>query len=87
MITDEKNQEEFASIEIIAKDRNGLVHEITGIISELNIAILHHEARVYKNKNKGMVSDFKVDVKADNHNQIEILIRRLNKIKSVISVH
>lgn len=87
MNTYKENQKELASIEVITKDRKGLVYEITGIISELNIAILNHKAKVYNNKNKGMVSDFKVVVKAENHRQIETLIHRLNKIKGVISVN
>ncbi|MDE5770516.1 MAG: hypothetical protein K2I06_02640 [Ruminococcus sp.] len=87
MNTYKENQEELVSIEVITKDRNGLVHEITGIISKLNIAILNHKARVYNNKNKGMLSDFKVVVKAESHSQIETLIYRLNKIKGVISVN
>ncbi|MDE5582754.1 MAG: hypothetical protein K2K89_12185 [Ruminococcus sp.] len=87
MNTYKENQEEFVSIEVITKDRKGLVYEITGIISELNIAILNHKARVYNNKNKGMVSDFKVVVKAESHRHIETLIHRLNKIKGVISVN
>ncbi len=49
MNINEKNQDEFVSIEIILKDRNGLVYEITKIMSELNVDILHHEARVYNN--------------------------------------
>ncbi|MBD5159053.1 MAG: hypothetical protein HDT23_02250 [Ruminococcus sp.] len=82
-----ENQEEIVSIEVITKDRKGLVYEITGIISELNIAILNHRAKVYNNKNKKMMSDFKVVVRAENYIQIETLIHRLNKIKGVISVN
>lgn len=74
------------SLQIVSKDRTGLVNEISGIISELNIAILNHNARVYNNRNKEMISDFKVSVQTDNDKNIDVLIRRLNKIKGVISV-
>lgn len=82
----DKIQEGYATIEILSKDRTGLVSEITGIMSDLNITILQHNARVYNHRHKGMVSDFKVHVKADSPEQIELLIRRLSKIKGVISV-
>lgn len=74
------------SLQIVSKDRTGLVNEISGIISELNIAILNHNARVYNNRNKEMISDFKVYVQTNNDKNIDVLIRRLNKIKGVISV-
>ncbi len=78
--------DESVSLQIVSKDRTGLVNEISGIISELNIAILNHNARVYNNRNKEMISDFKVSVQTDNDKNIDVLIRRLNKIKGVISV-
>ena len=87
MNTSENKHRESTSLGIIAKDRTGLVNEISKIIADLNITILHHNARVYNNRNKGLVSDFKVDVKADNSDQIDILIRRLNKVKGVICVY
>ncbi|MGN0631923.1 MAG: ACT domain-containing protein [Ruminococcus sp.] len=74
------------SLQIVSKDRIGLVSEISGIISELNIAIVNHKARVYNNRNKEIISDFKVDVQTDNDKNIDVLIRRLNKLKGVISV-
>ena len=85
-MNDEKNNGESVAVEVLTKDRNGLVYEITGIIADLNITILNHRAKVYNNRNKGMVSDFQVVVKADSYNKIEILVHRLNKIKGVISV-
>lgn len=86
MNTNNKYQAEFTTLEIIAKDRTGLVNEITGIISELNISILHHRARVFNHKHKGMISEFKVDIKAENFEQIGLLIHRLNRMKGIISV-
>ncbi|MDE6036275.1 MAG: hypothetical protein K2G36_10245 [Ruminococcus sp.] len=85
-ISYEKNNDEPVSIEVLTKDRNGLIYEITGIIADLNITILNHRAKVYNNRNKGMISDFKVVVKADSYIKIGTLVHRLNKIKGVISV-
>ncbi len=74
------------SLEVLAKDRKGLVNEITMIISSMNISILRHNARVYNHMNKGKVSQFKADVEIVNEQQIEMLISRLRKIKGNISV-
>jgi (p)ppGpp synthase/HD superfamily hydrolase len=75
------------TISITAKDRNGLVHEIAGTVSQLDIAILHHEARVYNNRNKGLVSESTFTVGADSEIKIDTLINRLKKIKGVINVN
>lgn len=81
-----KDGGERISLEIIAKDRNGLLHEIAKKITELDIAIVHHEARVCDNKNKGMVSKSRMEIHVKDHEQLEILIRGLMKIKGVIRV-
>ncbi|MGN1085490.1 MAG: ACT domain-containing protein [Porcipelethomonas sp.] len=74
------------SLQIISKDRTGLINEISGIISGLNITILNHNARVYNNRKKEMISDFKVAIRTDNYKTIELLVRKLKNIKGVIVV-
>jgi (p)ppGpp synthase/HD superfamily hydrolase len=86
-INQNQTNPETVTIKITAKDRTGLVHEIAGIIAQLHIPILHHEAKVYNNKNKGMISESAIGIQTDNKNQLDALIRKLKKMKGIISVY
>lgn len=81
-----KESNDLISITIISKDRIGLINEYTSIISDLDINILNHNAKVINNRNNGMVSVFKVDILFDEDEKVKILRHRLSKIKGIISV-
>lgn len=77
----------LVTVEITAKDRNGLVYDISGVLSEFNIPILHHEARVCSNKRYGMISKSRLDVKIESQNQWNMVMRRIKRIKGIINVN
>ena len=74
-------------IKILARDRTGLIYEITKIISDLNIGILNHSARTYNDRHRGMVSECNLIVCPENEDITVLAKRRLRKIKGVISVN
>lgn len=80
------NQRKLA-IKIRSKDRTGLIFEITKIFSDMNVGILNHSARVYNDRNRGMVSECNLIVCPENEDITSLAIRRLRKIKGVISVN
>lgn len=71
-----------ASIEVLSVDRVGLVFDITKILMESHIQILHSSSRSVKNGN----AIVELTVQVMNTNQVEELVSRLSKIKGVISV-
>lgn len=75
------------SIKIRSKDRTGLIFEITKIFSDMNISILNHSARVYNDRNRGMISECNLIVCPENEDITILAKRRLRKIKGVISVN
>jgi (p)ppGpp synthase/HD superfamily hydrolase len=76
----------FVKIEVVAKDRNGLIYDIVGTMYRLQIDILRHEARVCGNKEQGMISKSRYDIVVKNEEQLAMLRQRLHRIKGIISV-
>ena len=53
----------------------------------MNISILNHSARVYNDRNRGMISECNLIVCPENEDITILAKRRLRKIKGVISVN
>ncbi len=69
-------------IEVIASDRVGLVFDITAILTEARIPILHSSSRNLKNGN----AIFEATIKIVNKSQLTSVFDRLRHIKGVLSV-
>ncbi|HAJ96299.1 MAG TPA: (p)ppGpp synthetase [Ruminococcus sp.] len=70
------------SIEVIAQDRVGLVYDITAVLTESRIPIVHSSSRVLKNGN----AIFDASIRIVNRSQLNSMFERLRKIKGVITV-
>ncbi|MCM1228311.1 MAG: bifunctional (p)ppGpp synthetase/guanosine-3',5'-bis(diphosphate) 3'-pyrophosphohydrolase [Clostridium sp.] len=70
------------SIEVIAVDRVGLVFDITAILSEARIPILHSSSRNLKNGN----ALFEATITIAGKEQLNNLFEKLRHVKDVISV-
>lgn len=70
------------SIEVIATDRVGLVFDITKILSESHILIVHSSSRNLRNGN----AIFEASVQVAGTDQLQAIIDKLRKIRGVISV-
>lgn len=70
------------SIEVIAVDRVGLVFDITAILSEARIPILHSASRNLKNGN----ALFEATITIAGKEQLNNLFEKLRHVKDVISV-
>ncbi len=70
------------SIEIIAQDRVGLVYDITAVLTESRIPIIHSSSRILKNGN----AIFDASIRIVNRSQLTSTFERLRKIKGVITV-
>ncbi len=70
------------SIEVIAVDRVGLVFDITAILTEARIPIVHSASRLLKNGN----ALFEATITIASMEQLKNLFEKLRKIKNVISV-
>lgn len=70
------------SIEVVAVDRVGLVFDITKILSESHIQILHSSSRNLRNGN----AIFEASVQIAGTDQLKTIMEKLQRIKGVISV-
>ncbi len=70
------------SIEVIATDRVGLVYDITAILMESRIPIIHSSSRVLKNGN----AIFDASIRIVNTAQLTSTFDRIRRVKGVISV-
>ncbi len=70
------------SIEVIAVDRVGLVFDITKILSESHIQIVHSASRNLRNGN----AIFEASVQVGGADQLQAIMDKLRKIRGVISV-
>jgi GTP pyrophosphokinase len=69
-------------IEVLAEDRVGLVFDITKVLVESHVLILNSSSRRLKNGN----AIFEASVQVDGTDQLNNLMDKMRKIKSVISV-
>lgn len=70
------------SFEVIATDRVGLVYDITAVLMESRVPIVHSSSRVLKNGN----AMFESTIIISNMDQLKTLFDKIRKIKGVISV-
>lgn len=70
------------SFEVIASDRVGLVHDITEMLLEARISMVHSSSRNLKNGN----ALFECTVIIANTDQLKNLFEKIKKVKGVISV-
>lgn len=80
--TNSAEEVQTTSLEVIATDRVGLVFDITAVLSEARIPIIHSSSRVLKNGN----AYFEAAIKILNKSQFNAICDRIKKIKGVISV-
>lgn len=80
--TDSEQQSLQTSIEVIALDRVGLVFDITAILTEARIPIIHSSSRNLKNGN----ALFEATITITNTEQLKGIIDKLRRIKGVMSV-
>ncbi len=69
-------------IEITATDRMGLVYDITGILMQAKIPILHSTSRILKNGN----ALFEATITIAGTDQLKNLLDKLRKLEGVITV-
>ena len=69
-------------IEVIAIDRVGLVFDITKVLTESHIQIVHSSSRNLKNGN----AIFEASVQVAGMEQLRVLMDKIRKVKGVISV-
>ncbi len=70
------------SFEVVAHDRVGLVHDITEVLLESRVPIVHSASRVLKNGN----ALFESTVVISSMDQLKSLFDKIKKIKDVLSV-
>lgn len=70
------------SIEVVAIDRVGLVYDISSVLAEARIPIIHSSSRSLKNGN----ALFEANLEIAGKEQLKNLFDKLRKIKDVISV-
>ncbi len=70
------------SIEVVATDRVGLVFDITAILTEARVPIIHSASRVLKNGN----AYFQATIKIVNKSQLTAMFDRIRRVKGVLSV-
>ncbi len=80
--TDTSDTAMQTSIEVIASDRVGLVYDITAILTEARIPILHSSSHILKNGN----AVFNAAIRIVNKSQLTAVFDRIRKVKGVISV-
>lgn len=82
-----KEKLETVSLEILSKNRVGLVHEIVATISSQNVIIKSGDAKVYTDSNKKEMSLCLVTIYIDEKLDLQMLFCKLHKIKGVIRVN
>lgn len=80
--TDTEQKSMQTTIEVIAIDRVGLVYDITAILTEARIPIIHSASRNLKNGN----ASFTASITIAGTEQLKSLFDKLKKIKGVLSV-
>lgn len=80
--SENSNTQLQTSIEVIAVDRVGLVYDITAILTEARIPIIHSASRNLKNGN----ALFEATIVIVNTEQLRTLFEKIRRIKGVISV-
>ncbi len=80
--TDTSDTAMQTSIEIVALDRVGLVYDISAILTEARIPIVHSSSRILKNGN----AIFDASIRIVNKAQLNAVFDRIRRIKGVISV-
>ncbi len=70
------------SFEVVATDRVGLVYDISAVLMEARIPIIHSASRVLKNGN----ALFESTIQISSTEQLKNLFDKIKKIKGVISV-
>ena len=70
------------SFEVIAADRLGLVYDITAVLMESRVPIVHSSSRVLKNGN----ALFESTIVISSMEQLKAIFDKIRKIKNVISV-
>lgn len=70
------------SIEVTATDRVGLVYDITAVLAEARVPMVHSSSRKLKNGN----ALFEANIVIAGAEQLRILFEKLRKIKGVITV-
>lgn len=72
-------------IEVRVRDRVGVVNEITGTISRLDIPLYQHDARISKDAKGTEISVFHGQIESDDI-QTESLRKKLSQIKGFLSL-
>lgn len=80
--TDQKNSQLQTSFEVIAADRVGLLHDVTGILLDSRVPIIHSASRVLKSGN-AMVE---CTIMITSTEQLKNVFDKIKRIKGVISV-
>lgn len=80
--SDNSNTQMQTSIEVTATDRMGLVYDISAVLMEARIPIIHSSSRLLKNGN----ALFEGTIVISGTEQLKTLFDKLRKIKGVISV-
>ena len=80
--TDNADADMQTSIEVVATDRVGLVYDITAILMESRIPIVHSSSRMLKNGN----AVFDASIRIVNKSQLTSAFDRIRKVKGVLSV-
>lgn len=80
--TDKEQTSMQTSIEVISLDRVGLVYDITAILTEARIPILHSSSRNLKNGN----ALFEATITIAGTEQLKNLFDKLRRVKDVVSV-
>ncbi len=80
--TDNSDTAMQTSIEVVAQDRVGLVFDITAILTEARVPIIHSSSRILKNGN----AVFEATIKIVNKSQLTAMFDRIRKVKGVMSV-
>ena len=80
--TDSSDTALQTNIEVIANDRVGLVYDISAILTEARIPIVHSSSHILKNGN----AVFDASIRIVNKSQLTAVFDRIRRIKGVISV-
>lgn len=80
--TENSDTQMQTSFEVVATDRVGLVYDITAVLLDSRVPIVHSASRVLKNGN----AMFEATIIISNTEQLNHLFEKLRKIKGVISV-
>ena len=73
------------TIDILSRDRIGLMAEITSALSAFNAEIIKYRAKVFNDNKSRKMSKCRVNVNVGEQ-ELRALLGRLNKISGVVSV-